>query len=204
MKYIFIFCLFFSSLVHNGHTYEAKLDQSLIKSKLVNFIPHIGEGPWDNYLVMNLPFVPIADIFKQLLIKEKRQLTSRGEAHLTVITPIEFWEVLKPTGISMDEINSIALAAKLQGMRFKALCVGSGAAILEANVEKTFYLVVESSEVIEMRKAIEVLFLSRGGEKGKFDPLNYHPHITIGFTKRDLHFSDGVVKDKNSCIYGLR
>lgn len=192
--------LFFSYNAQSGHF---KLEKSLMDARETRFVPHTGDGEWDNYLVMNLPFTPVADVFKQLLLKERVQLTSRGEAHLTIITPIEYWRTLKPAGITISEINELAVKAKIQSLGFTPICLGQGSALLEGTIEKTFYIVVKSSDAINMRKAIKKLFIGRGGDASLFLPENFHPHITIGFTKRDLHESDKVIKNKSTCIYEL-
>ena len=37
----------------------------------------------------------------------------------------------------------------------------------------------------------------------KYHLTDFYPHITLGFTKRDLHFEDGVRKDKSTCVADL-
>jgi len=54
------------------------------------------------------------------------------------------------------------------------------------------------------RKEVQNLFISKGGEPVKFLPAKYFPHITLGFTKRDLHESDDVKKDRNSCVFDIK
>lgn len=200
---VFIVLLFFSSFGYCSVLSSLNLKSSIYNTESVKFIPHKGVGRWDNYLVMNLPFEPVADVFKQVLVREGVQLTSRGEAHLTIITPIEYWEVLKSVGITIDEINTLAIKAQIQKLKFTSLCIGRGSAIIDSNVENTFYIVVESQQAMEMRKAIQTLYISRGGNADKFLVSNYHPHVTVGFTKRDLHESDKVIKNKDSCILKL-
>ena len=62
--------------------------------------------------------------------------------------------------------------------------------------EFTYFVVVQSEDLISIRKKIQDSFVGKGGDKNDFNPLNYFPHITLGFTKRDLHESDGVIKGK--------
>lgn len=201
MKLFSIFILTFSFNAFSGHF---KLDKSILNARDVNFIPHSGEGKWDNYLALNLEFSPAADVFKQLLIKQKTQLTSRGEAHITILAPNDYWNILRPVGITIEEINELATKAQIQSIKFKPLCLGQSSALVDGGIEKTFYIVVESQDIIEMRKAIKKLYISRGGDSSKFlVEANYHPHITIGFTKRDLHENDKVVKNKKTCIIEL-
>lgn len=203
MKLFFISILTLSTTSLSANSGNFKLEKTLMDASSVEFIPHAGKGEWDNYLVMNLAFPDVAEVFKQLLVKEKRQLTSRGEAHLTIITPVEYWSILKPVGITMSEINELAVKAKIQSLSFKPVCLGRSSAMLDGDVESTFYIVVESSDVEDMRKAIKKLYISRGGESSKFDLNKYYPHITVGFTKRDLHESDKVKKDDKTCVYDL-
>jgi hypothetical protein len=63
-----------------AHSAELALDSKIHDSKSVDFIPYEAPGPWGSYFAMNLPFEPMADLLKQLLLKERRQLTNRGEA----------------------------------------------------------------------------------------------------------------------------
>lgn len=180
------------------------LKSSLLDGTSVKFLKFEGKGPFDSYLTMNLPFPPAAGLFKQVLVQEKTQLTNRGEAHITVITPVEFWNILKPQGVSMKEINKIAEDMKIQSSRFQPLCLGYGKATVDGNSERTFYIVVASDDLINIRREIQKLFISKGGSESAFVPTNYYPHVTIGFTKRDLHESDGVIKDAKSCVNDLQ
>lgn len=153
-----------------------------------------------DYLAMDLPYEPFAEIFKKLQIAEKKKLINRGEAHITVITPIEYHHVLRPKGVSIEEIDQIAKDMDIQNSNYEVLCLGLGEIAIDGNLEQTYYLVVQSEDLLNLRMAIYRLFLSKGGSKVDFDPAHYYPHITIGFTKRDLHESDGVIKDSRSCI----
>lgn len=177
-----------------------------MNAESVKFIEHTGPGEWDNYLMMNLAFPPVAEVFKQLLVKEKTQLTSRGEAHLTIITPVEYWKVLRlaPAEITMNEINDLARKSKIQSLSFKPICVGEASAPVEEKTERTFYIVVESKEVMKLRETIRQLYLSRGGEPKMFNSSEgFYPHITVGFTKKDLYESDKVRKNKETCKFEL-
>lgn len=182
---------------------DFKLNPEVHNTEVMPFIVHKGPGKWDNYLVQNIPFEPIADLFKQLLISQRRSLTNRGEAHITVITPIEYWDVLKPQGVTIEVINELSLSKKIQNAKFKILCLGSGEKEIEDKLEKTFFVVVESADLISLRQAVLDLYLSKGGSPDKFNPKNYYPHITLGFTKKDLHESDGVIKNSDSCFTEL-
>ncbi len=175
------------------------LSESIYRGENVPLLKHSGPGQWDNYLTMNLPFEPIAELFAQLLIDQRKQLSNRGEAHITVVTPVEYWNSLKPAGVSIEEIQKIAANKKIQQAQFDVVCLGQGEARLNEKTEQTFYVVVKSDDLMELRREIRSLFLAKGGNAVDFMAENFHPHITLGFTSRDLHESDGVIKNADSC-----
>lgn len=181
-----------------------EIPKPVYETKAMPINRHMGPGQWDSYLIMDLPFAPVAELFKQLLIAEKMPLSSRGEAHITVVTPMEYWNILRPQGVTMDEINQLAEKSDLQGTPFTMVCLGKGQAEVEKKVESTFYVVVESKGLLNLRGAIQKLYIAKGGKAAGFDPDNYFPHITVGFTKRDLHDSDGVIKNRKSCITDIK
>ena len=186
-----------------SHAFVYQLNQKIMNGTSVEFIEHSGPGAFDNYLMMNLPFEPMADLFRQLLIVEKTQLTSRGEAHITVITPVEFWNVLRPKSITMDEINEMARQMEIQRSEFNVVCLGRGTALVEGKQETAYFVVVKSEKLLRIRKEVQKMFVARGGAESDFLPDRFYPHITLGFTKRDLHESDGVVKDVSSCRHQI-
>jgi 2'-5' RNA ligase len=122
-------------------------------------------------------------------------MKNRGEGHITVISPVEYSKVLK-NKISMEEINQIALAHRIQSSRFKIVCLGKGT----VKKMETYFLVLESQDLIHLREEIYEQFVKNGGDMKAFDPHLFYPHITLGFTDQDLHFEQGVVKDRRSCI----
>lgn len=70
--------------------------------------------------------------------------------------------------------------------------------------KSTVYLVVQSPDLVERRKALRNQFERNGGRTGDFDADRFFPHITVGFTGRDLHESDGVIKNNDSCVAPVR
>lgn len=158
-----------------------------------------------NYLSMELPYKPAEKLRKQLEQLLNSPLKNRGEAHITVITPIEFNKVLK-SKVSMEEIHQLAIENQIQQADVKAICVGVGEKKESSNETlNTYYVVVESNKLLALRKKVQDLYLSRGGEEKAFQAEQFYPHITLGFTMRDLHLeSDGVVKNSESCRYNLK
>jgi hypothetical protein len=174
----------------------------------VPFIPHSGAGAFDNYLTMNLPFAPVESLWKSLqhilqhILQQTLQkpLVNRGEAHITVITPVEFSTVLGNV-MTMRNIDSIASAMNLQAARFTCACLGRAQITVNGAIEQTYYVVVQSDDIRAVRRAIFKHFVEQGGEPSLFDPERCYLHITVGFTKQDLHEeTHGVRKGANSCV----
>lgn len=164
---------------------------------LAPFVKNDARTHFGTYLVRNVPFAPI-HILKQLLENSfNMQLLDRGEAHITVITPPEY-EALK-NKIDIHEIHQM-VEHTLQSSSFDPVCIGEGTLQIDGKSESTYFVVVNSSDLFEVRRTIAERFYQRGGSRSAFDPETYYPHITIGYTKRDLHAQDGIVKDQNSCI----
>ncbi len=180
------------------------------------FVPH------DNYVAMVLPYSPIKILFDELSQNpEIGPLLNRGEAHVTIVTPPEF-EVLR-TRLTMAQINRLAEVKKLQLARLEPICIGEGQARVEGKNERTFYVVIKSDDLIGFRREIARLFLvsaeinseaaaanssgARAAAAGTiapaFNPDHFFPHITVGFSKTDLHENQGVIKNKTSCRYSL-
>lgn len=147
-----------------------------------------------DYLAMNLPFEPVREVLLQLE-RSGLRLNNRGEAHITVITPPEFAKLASE--LAMVDIERIA--ALIQKARFRVICLGRGT----KGQDQTFFLVVESDDLKQIRRKIAAEFKTRGGAPTDFDPDRFYPHVTVGFKKRDLHEADGVIKDHRSCVSSL-
>jgi 2'-5' RNA ligase len=174
----------------------------------VAFIPHIGAGDFDNYLAMNLPFAPVQNLREQLerLLGKTgtTPLKHRGEAHITVITPPEYAKVLSKV-LSMNDVNRIADSLHIQRAKFDVLCVGRAQIALDGRPEQTYFVVVQSADLLAIRRAVFKRYVERGGEPSLFDPTHFYPHITIGFSKRDLHEEgDNVRKGQQCCIIAVK
>ena len=171
-------------------------------TKSMKFIAHSGSGKYDNYLMLNVPFAPVEKVFLDLQTTLGKSLKNRGEAHITVITPPEYNNSLKGF-VSMAEIDKIAIEMNIQSAEFEIVCIGSGKKMIDNKLEQTFYIVVTSKTLLDIRRKIQALYLEKGGDAKKFNADHYFPHITLGFTKRDLHESDGIIKDKKSFFAAL-
>lgn len=150
-----------------------------------------------SYLALDLPLTAFEKMRHDVEAKEKVTLKHRNEAHITVITPPEFTELKKH--ITMDEIEALAASMGLNKASYNLLCVGKGTAQKKA----TYFVVVQSEDLFKIRKAIEILYKKKGGTDSGFKAEQYHPHVTLGFTEKDLHAQDGVMKDASSCLFAV-
>lgn len=182
-KIIIIFISLFSL-----YAYSLSIDHSIYHNAHLSFKGH------RNYLAMSINFSPIDKFHQDLQKSLGIRLKNRGEAHITIITPPEYSRIKHL--ISMQEINRLADDSDIQKTFFDIICLGEGS----YRSDSTYFLVVDAPELFHLREKIEDIYLQRGGQKNNFDSHHYFPHITIGFTKKDLHESQGIIKDSQSCI----
>ena len=151
------------------------------------------------YVDMKVPYEPIAQLKKEIEAREGVTLQSRGEAHITVITPPEM-SVLR-TRLSLEQINGIIEKSRIQSIPFQLQCLGRGQLKQGDRRLATYYLLVQAPGLLQVREKLRQQFIAAGGERQAFSVERFRPHITVGFTERDLHSEDGVIKDSRSCIY---
>jgi 2'-5' RNA ligase len=166
------------------------------------FVPHTLHQPMQSYLSMNLPYRHYQELLQYTEQQEDIHLLNRGEAHITVISPVEYDSALK-RHLSIEEIHEIAERAGIQKTPFEEICIGRGQKILQGRPEKTYFVVVQSEGLVKLRQLIAEAFVAHGGHPQDFHPEIFYPHVTLGYTARDLHFEDGVIKNKSTCIHAL-
>lgn len=196
MKKILFFALLLTLTTVQAFAFS--LSKRVYENSNLPFIKHEGAGAFDSYLSMEVRYEPIKELFKHVAHSELKPLRNRGEAHITVVTPVEFFQVLKEK-VSIQEINDLAIKSNIQKSDFSVVCLGKGT----FQKDEAFFLVVKSQDLIEIRNKIQKLFVSRGGKAEAFKATHFFPHITLGFTSRDLHESDGVIKDEKSCYANI-
>lgn len=160
------------------------------------FIPHNTQGA--EYLAMAIGFSPVErtlnELNQEFKIRGVPLIKGRGEAHITVLTPPEYLEIAPY--ISMDQVNKIAHSVDIQRTAPEVSCLGVG----RKDEKSTYFLVVKKASVgalFEIRRKVQSLLPA--DKRKLIDPEHFYPHVTVGFTERDLHESDGVVKDEKSC-----
>jgi 2'-5' RNA ligase len=162
------------------------------------FLSHKGPGDFDNALALNVRYQPIQELRVAIEKETGRRLdflkswSPQGEAHVTTITPPEFLKLKKH--LTMEHIERIA-AKRIQKADLEVLGIGSGRKEIDGQVEETFFVIVESKLLRQLRREIHRAYVKRGGSAGDWDPERFYPHVTIGYTKRDLHEQDGILKD---------
>ncbi|KAI9298183.1 hypothetical protein K502DRAFT_282464, partial [Neoconidiobolus thromboides FSU 785] len=177
-----------------------ELDRRALDSSSTPFEPKIGEKPFTNYLQQTLDFSYIKPLFNKLNSTVGIPLKSRGEAHITVISPPEFDKVLSKAGVTMKEINDIALKHKIQQIPVNIACIGRQRVVIADKQQEVYNLILKNQQrYIDIRKDIFNVYKSKGGEGALFQPEAFWGHITLGFLDRDLFIEDGIYKGTNSC-----
>ncbi|MBL7543855.1 MAG: hypothetical protein JNL11_08560 [Bdellovibrionaceae bacterium] len=211
-RFLFLTFFYFFSVPSHSKECEAfytsstekpiTLSESIIHNGALSFVPR------SNSLAMNILYSPIIklrhDIQKILSLKNPLKFltawNNNGEAHVTVITPPEAEKLLAENErhLSQVRMDEIAKLNAIQTSDLKIIGLGSGKIFVGDCYEYTFFLIVESKNLIEIRRKIFKEFVAGGGKSSEFDPNHFFPHITIGYTHRDIHESDGLFKDKRS------
>lgn len=201
----FIIILFLLITVTSNPIYagsKMNISKEVFNTSSQKFIFHTDNHPYGSYIIQYLPYQPVNDFFNDLEKKLNKPLKNRGEAHITIITPVEYNQVLKPF-VSIQEISELAVKMDIQNWKFKILGLGEAQAKLDGVDNQTYFLIVKSKKALEFRNKVFNLYVKNGGHASRFDPFNFYSHITVGFTKRDLYESDGVIKGINSKIMGI-
>lgn len=152
-----------------------------------------------NYISLELGYPYYKMLFEKIESYDKKSLKNRGEAHITLITPPEYkvlTEYLTP-----EQIHSYANEFTKSEPPFKITCLGRSEKNLSTGFNQVYYLVVQSDSFLNFRKE---LALKAKVPTTRFDPNLFYPHITLGFTERDLHLEDGIIKDFKSCPEDLK
>ncbi|MBA2405968.1 MAG: hypothetical protein H0V66_14425 [Bdellovibrionales bacterium] len=194
-KYLFLILVSLNAFAH-----DLKLTTDIYSNEEEIFYSHQGEGRFDSTLAMSIKYAPIKNLKTQLEAYLGKPLdffklwNESGEAHVTVVGPLEFYDVLK-SKMTMTEIEKIADRYEIQNSHLMILGMGSAKRLVNGKEEETYFVIVDSSELREIRQQIFYEFTRRGGDRAAFDPTWFFPHITVGYTLRDFHESDGILKN---------
>jgi hypothetical protein len=182
---------------------ETHLSKAIYENASLPFESHRGKNPFDTALAMNVQYSPVEELRNQLSdaihfnLKFFKGWNENGEAHVTVITPPEYDNIISRY-VSIDEIEKIALKDSIQTSDLKIIGIGKGSAVLNGKNEDAYFIIVQSKNLLKIRQDIYQAYLRNGGPADAWDPKHFYSHITIGFTVRDLHEADSVIKDEKS------
>ena len=186
-----------------------KLDAALLDGARPAFVSHSGAGAFANYVALALPTAPVVWLRLEAERVFGERLRTRGEAHVTAITPPEFHDGLARR-LSVRDLEAIAARENLQEARLEPVCLGRAQANVEGRLESAYFVVLRSPDIVRYRRAVAAEYRARAPVgvlpetlpeplADAFQPDRYFPHVTVGFTRRDLHEDDGAVKDVASC-----
>ena len=146
-----------------------------------------------NYLAMNLPANPFQKIKGQVATILGLTLIDRDEAHVTVLSPVEMPLLTREGNCTSQGLQLEARDSGIQKAKIEYLGLGSGQ-INQRGTQSTFFVVIKSEDLVELRRHLKEMC----APTSSFDPEHFYPHVTVGFTSRDLFEQDGVIKDERS------
>jgi len=155
-----------------------------------------------DWLALPLAFGPLEKLRKDLEKKIGKPLQHQGEAHITIITPPEFSTL--SSVFKMQEIEELMTKYKALRSPVELECVKKVTATVNKLTEESWFVAVRSKGLLEFRQEVWRNFVARGGDPESFRWQRWSPHITIGFTSRDLHDEDRVSKTDAPCVYTLK
>lgn len=200
MKYSIMLLIVFSFKLFGSTPTPLKITTQIYQNFDKKFITYKGPGRFDNFLAMNVDYSQVISLRSQIesalniKLDYLKKLNPTGEAHITVITPVEFWDVLR-SKFTIEEINYYGTRYEIQSSMIHINQIGSAKRMIDGMENETFFLLSDSKNLRDIRWQIYYEFVRRGGDKNAFDPTWFFPHITIGYIGRDLHENDGVIKN---------
>ncbi len=162
--------------------------------------PHFKPHP--DWVGVPLPFAPIEQLRLELEKQLGKKLQHRGEAHVTVITPPE-WRVIGQV-LKMSTLDRMVAETSANKAKISVKCLKKVSAQLAGRTEESWFIAVDAPELRDLRHRIWRRFLANGGSPDDFQWKRWAPHITLGFTARDLHDEDRVNKEKMACAFELK
>lgn len=193
----FLIFIFLTSFAH-AESVTPSMDLSK-EIEAVDKRPYFLSHP--DWLAVPLPFTPIDQLRQKLEAHLKVKLQHRGEAHVTIITPPE-WSILSQV-LNMDELEKLVLKEKLMKSKLKVKCLKKVTATLKGRQEDSWFVAIDSPGMKDFRQEAWRLYVARGGSGDDFKWQRWAPHITVGFTARDLHDEDQVNKEKVDCAMDI-
>lgn len=149
-----------------------------------------------NYTSYDLAYPYYKNVYDKL-VRRVGPLKNRGEAHITLISPPEFKNLTVKNGIKPERIHQLTNEFVATQPQFTNNCLGH----FEKDGQHVYYVVVDSQALFDFRKQIAA---EANLPIEQFDPNLFFPHVTIGFTKEDMHYEQGARKNAASCPEELK
>lgn len=192
---------------------QTAFGEVLLSNDVFKKVPFSSQYSEDGSLIRSIHFRSVNDLIPQLEEQFKdlldgQRLQDRNESHITVITPPEGKTGFFPGSVGTDRVLPTGqmidmYKGSIQDTSFAIECVGMQKS---SNGSIVFYLVVESNDILNIRK--EIYNIVSPDSTIPFHPTNeYYPHITIGFIGGDVFVDDEgekVSKGKDTCVSDLR
>lgn len=150
-----------------------------------------------NYTSYDLAYPYYKNVYDKL-VRRVGPLKTRGEAHITLISPPEYKNLTaKNSSIKAERIHQLTNEFVATQPAFTNNCLGH----FEKDGQHVYYVVVDSQALFDFRKQIAA---EANVPAEQFDPNLFFPHVTIGFTKEDMHYEQGARKNAASCPEELK
>lgn len=117
---------------------------------------------------MNFDYQYIQPVF-DIVNSTKVPLITRGDAHITVISPPEF-AVLATAGITIEQVNTFARDSNIQSSKVNAICLGREDVVVGGIERVVYQILVKSPDLIKIREKIFQLYAKNDGNTALFDP----------------------------------
>ena len=192
---------------------QTAFGEVLLSKSIFRKVPFSSQYSEDGSLIRSVDFRAVNDLIPQLELRFKdllngQKLQDRNESHITVITPPEGKTDFFPGNIGIDKVLPTdeminMYKGSIQDTSFEIACVGM---LENAKGNIVFYLVVESSDILDIRKEISGIVSSKDPTIPFHPSSEYDPHITIGFVGGDIFVDDEgnkVSKGMDTCVSSI-
>ncbi|KAI8923486.1 hypothetical protein BC831DRAFT_437029 [Entophlyctis helioformis] len=179
----------------------------------IPFLPKRGPIPaYGSYIQQTVDFASVVPVFNALNATYG-PLKTRGEAHITVVSPPEVLFALSNV-MTIEEIEAVVNPADhpIQSVKFTPVCVGRQS-MVESKATSPFVgkrtyvynLLVDAPELFEARRRLQAAYIKKGGDPSNFDAIaGFYPHITLGFVDHDWFPEDHVYKTYYTCFANVK
>ncbi|KAL6762462.1 hypothetical protein V8C86DRAFT_2518281 [Haematococcus lacustris] len=183
-----------------------RVDKQALDGSKVAFTPRVFGNATNKYagswLGFQLSWALYEPIFAQLnSTAGVAPLVNRADVYITTISTAEYAVLSSLSSITIQDINAIAMASDIQASSFVPHCVARfrKSLVTPAVVDEAYNVPASSADLVAIRQRVSDLYQMLGGEPGMFNPTSFLPHITLGFSRRNMGDADGVFKGENAC-----